>query len=394
MNNCPICQKIIKPIFSLGTQPLANKYPKNLHNIENEYKSEMNVFFCRNCSYANVPCNVQRSIFFEDYYYLSSVNKELNEHFNCLADDIYLKKYNFVLDIGSNDGILLRPLKNLGIKCLGVDPSENVSKIANEQGLITEVGFFDSKMVDIILNKYQKPDLITASSVFTHLEDPSDFFKNAKKILCKNGRLIIEVEYLEKIITDFAFERFYFDRPHYYSLKSLAKLGARFGFSVKDAKIINVHGGSIRVTFVLSEGEGEIENINVLDLLKKEAVILNENNILTKFKDFQNECIKLKESISKFKNDGLTVAAYGCPARFSTITNFAQISSSDISYVVDDSPLKQDRYSPGMHIPITSYNNNSPDIYIVFAYEYINSIKEKVGYLNSKFYKPIPFINI
>ena len=393
MCNCIICQTPLEPTFSLGLQPLANKYPKDLSQINNEFRAEMNVYFCEDCGYANVPCSVNRSVFFEDYYYLSSVNRELSNHFIDLAEEIFQNKFNFVIDVGSNDGILLRPLKERGIKFLGIDPSENVSKIANDNGLTTIVGFFDRRMVDRIRNEYGQPDLITASSVFTHLEDPLGFFENVKGLLQPNGRLIIEVEYLQRIVSDFAFERFYFDRPHYYSLKSLAKMGAKHGFSVEDAKIIDVHGGSLKVTFVL--GESDLDNENLVELFEQEAAYLNTYNILSKFNDFRVACSNMRKAIHEFKGKGLAVAGYGCPARFSTITNFSGLTTSDISCVVDDSPLKQGRFSPGMHIPIVSYDaKQKPDVYIVFAFEYIASIKEKVGLLSGGYFKPVPFVEI
>jgi methylation protein EvaC len=393
MSKCIVCLAQLESSFSLGLQPLANKYPKNSTDKESEFKSEMNVYFCEDCGYANVPCNVDRSVFFEDYYYLSSVNKELNNHFIDLAEEIHQQKFNFVMDIGSNDGILLRPLKARGVKCLGIDPSENVSKIANDNGLTTVVGFFDADMVDHVHKEYGKPDLITASSVFTHLEDPLGFFENVKNLLQPEGRLIIEVEYLQKIVSDFAFERFYFDRPHYYSLKSMMKMGEKHGFSIVDASVVNVHGGSLRVSFAL--GGVNINNSNLKKLFTQESNFLNTSNILSKFNDFRVACGNMRKAIHEFKEMGLSVAGYGCPARFSTITNFSGLTTSDLSYVVDDSPLKQGRYSPGMHIPIVHYNSDEkPDVYIVFAYEYITSIKEKVGLLTVGYFKPVPFVSI
>ena len=122
----------MEKISSLGLQPLANKYPKDAREMEIEFKSSMEIYFCESCLYVNIPCTISRDFFFEDYFYLSSVNKELMEHFRLLADHIKNIKSNFVLDVGSNDGILLEQLLKKDINCLGIDPSENVSKIANE----------------------------------------------------------------------------------------------------------------------------------------------------------------------------------------------------------------------------------------------------------------------
>ena len=220
---CHLCEnKNLKSIFSLGRQPLANKYPENHNEINSEKLYEMNIMFCEECVSCNLPIDVDRTIFFSDYYYLSSVNKELVDHFNELANTLKNKK--FVLDIGSNDGILLKPLKKLNINCVGVEPSENVGKIANSLGLTTIISFFNKQCSDNIVSKFGKPDCVVASSVFTHLENPNIFIKDLKKILSNDGVLIIEVEYLLNIINKMQFERFYFDRPNYYSITSIFQI--------------------------------------------------------------------------------------------------------------------------------------------------------------------------
>lgn len=390
---CVVCNSKIDKIKSFGPQPLANKYPKNEMEIDNEFTSFMDVYYCEKCLYINLPCKISRNIFFEDYYYLSSVNKELVDHFKTLANEIKTFGSNFVLDIGSNDGILLAELVEKKINCLGIDPSENISEIANKKGLKTIVGFFDEKAVKNIKKNFSSPDLITASSVFTHLEEPSLFFKNCKDLLQKNGKIIIEVEYLSDIVTNFAFERFYFDRPHYYSLYSLIKLAEPYGFKVEDAELINVHGGSIKVIFT-SEKRVEISK-RASEILKNEKSTLSKNMLINKLDEFTVACKDLKKKINHLKKSNITLAAYGCPARFSTITNYAELTENEIPYVIDDSPLKQNRLSPGKHIPIKSLNKDDKvDIYVVFAYEYIASIKKRISNPNTKFFKPIPFQEI
>ena len=393
MSRCIICDTQIEKIKSLGLQPLANKYPQNNNEIENEFTSLMDVYYCEKCFYVNLPCKVNRDVFFEDYYYLSSVNKELVDHFESLAIEINKLGSKSVLDVGSNDGILLAKLLDKNINCLGIDPSENVSAIANKKGLKTIVGFFNKKSVDKIKIDFGNPDLITASSVFTHLENPRSFFEDCKSLLSKGGKIIIEVEYLADIVREFSFERFYFDRPHYYSLNALIKLAETSGFSLEDAQLVNVHGGSIRAIFT---GENDVKTSpRAKEILEQEQAHLSKKQIIDKLDEFSNFCKKLKKKINDFKNNNIKIAAYGCPARFSTITNFAGITKDDMPYVIDDSPLKQGRLSPGKHIPIRSFNkDDNVDVYVVFAYEYIRSIKEKVKNPNIKFFKPVPFQEI
>jgi len=390
---CKACGSEMASIFSLGAQPLANKYPKSCKEFAEEIIKDLNVFFCSDCCYCYLPCDIERALFFEDYYYLSSVNTELKRHFEKLADQIALKKPRFVLDVGSNDGILLEPLRLRNISCVGIDPSANVAAIANAAGNETIVGFFDTDVTKPLRERHGRPDIIVASSVFTHFENPYDFFDVSNGILAANGEIIIEVEYLGNILSSLGFERFYFDRPHYYSIKSLSVIAERSGFKLIKTEKIQPHGGSIRAWFKRStetDTESSIE-AEIFD----ETQHITTNNFLEYFRLFRLECEKLKNALYLFHKDNLRVVAYGCPARFSTITNFADIDHQLIPAVIDDSPLKSGRFSPGKHVPIVAYDSSTRfDICLVFAYEYIESIKMRVRTGSPVFYKPIPFTPI
>ena len=388
---CRICKsKQILQVINLGRQPLANKYPKNRVEIAREKKFNLQILFCKNCRSGQIKKIINRNILFEDYYYLSSVNKKLREHFEKLA--LKVKKYKFVVDIGSNDGIFLKPLKKLKVKSIGIDPSVNVGKIANDRGLETFVGFFNKKIVNKIVKKYNKPDLIVASSVVTHLEDPIKFANDVKSFLKKDGTLIIEIEYLQNFIKNSEFERFYFDRPFYYSANSINKLFKNVGMKLIDIEKIDVHGGSLRC-FIKNSINARATN-RCINLLNKEKKYLT----VKAFKKFNKQIYEnsklLYNKLRSLNKKGYNIIGYGSPARVSTITNVSKINSSLIKYIIDDSPLKQNRFSPGMHIKILPRKNNindKIDIVIVFAYEYFKDIKKFFGKVKVKFFKPIPF---
>ena len=388
---CRIChsEKIVE-VIDLGKQPLANKYPKNKFQIKNEKKFSLKILFCKNCKSGQIKKIINRNILFEDYYYLSSVNKKLKEHFEKLA--LKIKKYNFVVDVGSNDGVLLKPLKKLNVKSIGIDPSINVGKIANSRGLETFIGFFNKKIIKKILKKYQKPDLIVASSVVTHLQNPIQFSKDIKSFLKKDGTLIIEIEYLQNFLKNLEFERFYFDRPFYYSANSINQLFKNVNMTLYDIEKINVHGGSLRCY---------IKNSLSPNITKRCKKIINDekqNLNINAFKFFNKQIYLnakiLKDKLISLNKRELTIIGYGSPARVSTITNVAKIDSNLIRYIIDDSPLKQNRFSPGMHIKILPRKNNinkNIDIVLVFAYEYFTDIKKFFRKFKVDFYKPIPF---
>lgn len=373
--------------LNLGRQPLANKYP-TAAQFETEEFFPLAMFFCPRCKNVQLGTVISRERMFEDYFYLSSVNAGLVRHFEKLAAKLADAK--FVVDVGSNDGILLKPLKARGVKALGVEPSINVSKIANDAGLTTLCAFFDAASAGAIEKHYGKADVIVASSVFTHLENPHNFIEAVKGLLADRGRFIIEVEYIGNILRTTQFERFYLDRIFYYSLTSLKHLFEAHGMVVADVEQIEPHGGSLQVT-IRRKGDGA-PSPNVTALLNEE----NETLTVAKLAEFKasvdTQIAALRALLEQTKASNQKIAGYGAPARVSTICNYGGIGPSLIEFTVDDSPLKQNRFTPGTHIPIVPkehLDSHRPDLLVVFAYEYIDDIRNKTGGAY-RYLRPIP----
>ena len=376
---CDLCYQATGVEFlDLGMQPLANKYPtKDMFASEDFFP--LKTFFCTNCKNVQLGTKVSRERMFEDYYYLSSVNPGLVRHFNEFAKKLAGAK--LVIDVGSNDGILLKPLKEMGVQAVGIEPSINVGKIANDAGLETIISFFDTASVEEVKKKYGLADVVVASSIFTHLEDPHTFIEDVKLALTDDGAFIIEVEYIGNIIRDVQFERFYLDRIFYYSLTSLNTLFALHGMYVGDVEMIEPHGGSLRVTgYMVGKGPGVSESVKAF--LKEETETLTAEKMHGFRKTVDDYLSLFKTKLQEYKKEGVYVAGYGAPARVSTICNYGHIGPELIEFIVDDSPLKQNKFSPGTHIPIMqkSYLDGlakKPDVLVVFAYEYFEDIKKK-----------------
>ena len=375
---CGLCHSKTIPFLDLGQQPLANKYPKK-EDFAKEDLFPLNVLFCPTCKNVQLGTIISRERMFEDYYYLSSVNQGLVRHFKKLAQK--QKGAHFVVDLGSNDGIFLKPLKQMGIKAIGVEPSINVSKIANDNGLETINSFFDAATVKKIIQTYGKSDVVVTSSVFTHLEDPHTFTEDVKALMTDDGTFIVEVEYIGHILDTVQFERFYLDRIFYYSLSSLDKFFKSHGMHISDCEKIEMHGTSVRV--FAKKGAGKA-SARAEKILKEEVRTLTVAKMQTFKKKVADQTAAFKKKLEVYKKSGLLVAGYGAPARVATITNYGKIGPSLIEFIVDDSPLKQDRYSPGMHIPIApktflDAKEPKPDVLVVFAFEYFDDIKKKLG---------------
>ena len=391
---CRLCNsKNTSNFLNLGLQPLANKYPKNKKEINKERKFPMELLFCNNCSSAQIKKIISRKYLFEDYYYLSSVNKGLVDHFEKLSKK--MTKKDFVVDIGSNDGVLLQHLKKKNIKFLGIDPSKNVGDIANSKGLTTLIDFFNKRSVDKVINKYGRPNIVVASSIFTHLKNPDKFIKNLKSLLDKNGTFILEIEYLHSIIKKNQFERFYFDRPYYYSLNSINKLFSKNKMSFVNYEKIRTHGGSVRC--IIKNQQSSKKSSNLTKALMNENKYFNKKNIQLFSKKIDYYSKDFKNKILEMINNKKLVIGYGCPARVSTITNLSLIGKEHIRFIIDDSPLKAGKFSPGMSIPIKSFKHllkGKKYVVIVFAYDYLRDIKKKLKNYNCQFYLPIPIKKI
>ena len=387
--NCQLCG-YGRPIefLNLGKQPLANKYPTEAQ-LKTEDFFPLAMFFCPRCKNVQLGTIVSRERMFEDYYYLSSVNPGLVRHFEKLAKK--LADAQFVVDVGSNDGILLKPLKELGVRAIGVEPSINVSKIANDQGLTTICSFFDEFAAAKVEKDYGKADVIIASSVFTHLENPHEFIDAVKKLLTDDGRFIIEVEYIGNILRLIQFERFYLDRIFYYSLTSLKHLFEAHDMIVTNVEHIEPHGGSLQVT-IQRKSVRAAPFADVAALLKQEDGSLTVENLQEFKRNVDTQVAALRDLLTSYKQSNLKVAGYGAPARVSTICNYGKIGPSLIEFTVDDSPLKQNKFTPGTHIPIVAkahLDAHRPDILVVFAYEYFEDIRKKAGG-SYRYLMPIP----
>ena len=345
---CRLCgEPAAIEFLNLGQQPLANKYPTQAEFAAEDF-FPLQVFFCPTCKNVQLGTIVSRERMFEDYYYLSSVNRELVRHFEELAQQ--LASAHFVVDVGSNDGILLKPLQKLGVKALGVEPSINVSKIANDQGFETLTTFFDIAAAEKIEESHGRADVIVASSVFTHLENPSEFIEAVKRLLTDDGTFIIEVEYIGAILAATQFERFYLDRIFYYSLTSLAKLFASHGMVIVDVREIAPHGGSLQVSVQRAGRQSSSDAVH--SLLAREETNLTLETLREFRRHVDVQISAFKDQLAEYQQTGVRVAGYGSPARVATICNYGRIGPSEIPFTVDDSPLKQNKFTPGTHIPI------------------------------------------
>ena len=377
----------LKRVVSLGYQPLAN----NLLNKKNEktelFPLELN--YCPACHNCQLSVAVDPKKMFSNYLYTSSTSKSFREHF-ISATKKYVKelklkpKTSYIIDIGSNDGVALKPFKELGFKkILGIEPAKNLAKLANKNKIKTFNSFLDKKSIKKIK---KNADLILASNVFAHSDSLKEMAECMIKLLSKNGTIIIEVQYLMNTLKDLTFDNIYHEHYNYWSLTSLTNFFKQFKVKIFKVEKINTHGGSIRVYLKKNE-KIKIEK-SVKELIKEE-----EKFGIKKFKtyqDFGKKVYKIRENviknIKKIKKNGVNIIGYGAPAKATTALNFFNISK-EIDYIVEDNKLKQGKYVPGVNIKITSKKEikDKNKAILVLAWNFFDEIKKNNNNLSNNF---------
>ena len=386
--DCRSCgNRNLKRIVSLGFQPLAN----NLLNKENDecelYPLELN--YCENCHNCQLSVSVDPKKMFSNYLYLSSVSDTFKKHFIEAANK-YVKEFklsakkSYIIDIGSNDGVALKPFRDLGFKkILGIEPAKNLAKMANKNKIKTINCFLEEKN----LKKIKKnADLILASNVFAHSDKLKEMANCMLKLLNSKGTIIIEVQYLLNTLQDLTFDNIYHEHYNYWSLTSLINFFKQFKAKIVKAEKINTHGGSLRV-FIKKDKNSKIDK-SVKNLLDE------ENKFgLTKFSTYKEFAEKVytikknvKNNIQKLKSNGKKIIGYGSPAKATTSLNFFGVSK-EIDFIVEDNKLKHGKFITGVNIPIVSKEKitDKNNTIIVLAWNFFDDIKKNNLQLSEDF---------
>ncbi len=382
---CRSCNESELEMFlSLGLSPLANNLLNSENNLARKYPLELVI--CKNLECFNVQLSVvvPPDEMFDEYLYVSSTTESFKVHFEklctSLVNEIKLNKKSFVVDIGSNDGIFLKPLKEKGIRFIGIEPAKNIAKIANENNLETLNSYFDQKISKKIENKYGKADLVTAFNVFAHSDKLKDIAKNASDILKGNGVFLFEVQYFLDTLKDLTFDNIYHEHTNYWTLTSLLKFFEDSDLKIYKVEKINTHGGSIRV--YCSKNSNQRMHGSVKKIIDEELEF-GINNFNT-YIDFSKQVNYKKSNSLKKINDlissGRKLVGFGAPAKATTLLNFYGLNKNQIQFTIDENTLKQNKFIPGTGIKIISKNSidkREVDKVIVLAWNYFDEIVSK-----------------
>lgn len=405
LKNCRICftEKLVK-YLSLGSHPYSNSFlKKNQLSKENIYPLELQ--FCKKCGLSQLSVIPNTKKIFSEYDYLSSSSNALEEHYKKLVNKIVkgykINKNDTVLDIGCNDGILLKHYIKKTNKIVGIEPSNAIEKIKNKKKIEIINKFFNFRTSKEYLKKYDKPRIITITNVLAQIENLNDFVKGLRKISDKKTIIIIEFPYLLKMIDNTFFDLIYHEHLSYFNLTSLNFLFKKFNFKIANYEKIDLgaSGPALRIYIITKNSEIKKNKKKIDYILQKEI-----DWGIKKISRYKNFSFKVNRKINQIRKiiynlfkKNKTIGCFTASAKGNTLLNCLKIKKNVIKYTCENNSRKIGKYTPGSHIKIISdnqYLKKNIDYSLLLSWNYANFFLKNSAYKKKGGMFIIPFPKI
>lgn len=400
MTRCRVCSSVIEPFMSFGRMPIANGF-LSADQVASEYFFELAPAFCGNCKMFQLIDQPEREKMFHDSYaFFSSTSRHMQTHFKAYADLVmsrFFKGRNdpFVVELGSNDGIMLTHFKDAGFRHLGIEPSGNVADVARSRGIRTLSEFFNLELAERIVAENGPADAVIAANVMCHIPDINAVAAGIARLLKPDGVLLFEDPYLGDMIAKTSYDQIYDEHVFIFSAASVSAAFGRHGLELIDAMPQPTHGGSMRYVFA-RKGSHPVSPAVAAVLDKERSQGLDKPETYAQFKRNCEASRKaLVELLESLKREGKRVVGYGATSKSTTVTNYCGIGPAHIEFVSDTTPIKQGKLTPGSHIPVKPYEDfmrSPPDYALLFAWNHAREIFEKEKAFTSGGGKWITFV--
>ncbi|MGH7828733.1 MAG: methyltransferase domain-containing protein [Candidatus Binatia bacterium] len=345
----------------------------------------LQLYFCRRCFLLQVVNVVPPELLFSNYFYFSSVIRTLQEHFReyarACSERFLTAGRSFVVEIGCNDGVLLRPFRDLGMRVLGVDPAANVTASVRQEGVDVINDFFTKGVAERIVAKHGRADAVVANNVFAHIDDLHDIIRGIYRLLAPDGVFIFEAHYAGNLIGQMQCDMIYHEHLSYYSLLAVENLFRRFDMEVFDVTPVSIHAGSVRYYVRKVRGIPREKISDRVVALRNEELAKGYHRAET----YRTYAAQVDEKRSELlfllralKANGKSIVGYGASGRANTLMQYCGLDRQIIEYMVDDAPAKHGFFTPGAHLPIrpsTALDEEPPDYVLVFAWAFVDEIK-------------------
>jgi SAM-dependent methyltransferase len=390
--------------IDLGETALANKFLTSGELDRPEPRFPLVVGFCHGCAHVQLTQHVPPSAMFEDYLYVSSASDTLKAHLWDLSDVVVerqrLGNDDLAIDVGCNDGTLLKGFRRHGVRVLGVDPARNLAELYADPEIDRYTGFFDSGSAVELRERFGPAAAVTATNTFPHIPALRDFVAGLDTVLEPGGVFVLEAHYLGDMLDQLAFDTVYHEHVSYWKLGPMTRLFEDAGMRVVHVERLPLHHGQLRA-FVQRAGEGEVDP-SVERLLADER----ERGLdrVETYQAFAERTVRLKGELQAklraLRAEGNRIVGYGAPAKGNTLLGFLELGPEDLDYIADKSPLKQDLYTPGMHIPVVKPERlvaDQPEYVVLLAWNFADEIMEQQAEYRrrgGRFIVPVPEVRV
>lgn len=384
MGECRVCGAAVNEFIDFGRQPLSDAFLEP-GRTDDEFFFRLAVGMCEGCTMVQLVEEVPRErMFHDDYPYFSSGSAVMREHFESTAR-LFLETElvgpdAFVVEIGSNDGVMLKVIEKAGVRHLGVEPSGSVAAHAQTQGVNVRNEFFEASTALAIRAEYGQADVVYAANTMCHIPYVASIFQGLDALLGPDGVFVFEDPYLGEIVERISYDQIYDEHFYFFTARSVRSMAQRFGFDLVDVCRLPVHGGEVRYT--LARAGARTPSAAAADLLAEEAARnLAGFETLVQFAEaVRRRRSELMTLLSDLRADGRTVVGYGATAKSATVTNYCGIGADLVSAVYDTTPAKQGRLTPGVHLPVRPAEEFAapyPDYALLFAWNHAAEIMAK-----------------
>jgi len=390
---CRLCQTPLRHTFAnLGASPLANSYLSEYDLQQTEPFYPLHAYVCEKCFLVQLPESKSPREIFTQYAYFSSYSDSWLMHAERYCQEM-IERFRFssdtqIVEVGSNDGYLLRYFKERGLDVLGIDPAQNVAQVAEAAGIPTIVDFFGRDLAADLLSKHKHADLLVANNVLSQTPGLHDFVKGLDMLLSPQGIVTLEFPHLMRLMDGNQFDTIYHEHFSYFSFTTIENLLAAHDLVIFDVEELSTHGGSLRIYARHANDSTKSVSHRVYEFKARELDYGLSD--LQTYKAFAKKIQETKRNALEFllrlKAEGSSIAGYGAPAKANTFLNYCGIGTDFLDYSVDRSPHKQNRVMPGTHIPIYGLEHISrtkPDYLLILAWNLKDEVMEQMSYIRN-----------
>ncbi len=391
MSFCRFCQTPLEHVvMDLGSTAVSNAFLTKAEVDYGEGIYPLKAYVCGQCFLVQVSETRKREdLFTPNYVYSSSISKSWLKHCEenvaSLKKRFPLQKDSLVVEVASNDGYLLQFFKQAAIPCLGIEPTLSTATLAREKGIETLVEFFDLNLAEKLKEKGRLADLLIGNNVLAHVPDINLFVAGLKVLLKSEGVIVFEFPHLSALLKHQEFDTIYHEHYSYFSFHTVKTIFEKHQLQIFDVEELPTHGGSLRIFSTHLQENKYAATSNVERLLTEERRL--KITEVTGYLNYQAGFDLVKHQFLKFCLDaklmGKKIAAFGAAAKGNTFLNYSGIRKDLISFVVDDTPLKQGKFLPQSHIPVFPASHlelEKPDYIVILPWNFKDEISEKLAY--------------